>query len=650
MKKTVLFIIVAAMILSVFSGCAKEEDQGTVSTPESKESASSPGEKTSTQPTAEPTATPDPGPVVFTPADILGSAELNPFYKAGFPDDFIVEGVSIKTSGWGGEGETMRYIIDILAPMDDESAIEMLCILGIEDKDTISGYIETLQSENLLELNGYEMDGILDCYCKIYMTPKENGWAIRLTSLIDEQGEMNYYKFIEDNYNMNLFTSTKDIIPLLTVGEDFIIEAFYIDEDDLMQTSFEVAYPSEDLDAVLQSALAAGGYSWYDSDNKIVGFDYGKMSGKIWFSTDFGMVNVTQTIKGVPDTPMNEYLYEPVITMEDYGFGFSAEGGMSVYENHGGGYSSLAFCCPSWGGDSDLWAMEFCYPFKSGNIFMTYHPNENLYKVDMNSSWGYLYDTQKNTFFDFYPDKETVEQKLSGLYADREPEDLYLEIFRILEEYTLELTGISFEEFAALPPTQEYPPLGAPPILPNTDDIAEAPAGKNGEDTEATQPPDEEEPEDAMVTLQSLGFEFVEDEGRSWIYDGQTDSDVCIYREEWMEQEEWNNNVIRYYNRFDGYEIEIAYFPGDGIFEAWVYIGEPSEETPQSYFKYDLKNGVMLDANSQNIDKKPEQFFPEALGIEQSDTIFTDVFALFESYTQEKFGMTPDELFVLEAY
>ena len=51
---------------------------------------------------------------------------------------------------------------------------------------------------------------------------------------------------------------------------------------------------------------------------------------------------------------------------------------------------------------------------------------------------------------------------------------------------------------------------------------------------------------------------------------------------------------------------------------------------------------------SHNIDKKPEQFFAEALGIKQSDAIYTDVFARFENYTMDKFGKTPDELFKLD--
>jgi hypothetical protein len=640
------FFLIVAVTLSIFTGCGKDGSQDTSpTTPPSHETT----DKTIESPSQEPTATPEPGPKIYTPADIRGSAELNPFFEAEFPDDFVTEGVAIKTAGWGGEGESMRYITDILAPMDNESVLAMLNILGIEDKDTVSGYIETLQSENLLEIDGYGMDGVMDCVCKIYMTPKENGWAIRLTSLIDEQGEADYYKFIEDNYNMNLFASIKDIIPLLSVGENFIIEAFYIDEDDLMQTSFEAAYPFEDLDAVLQSTLAAGGYSWYDSDNKIMGIDYGTMSGKIWFSTDFGMVNVTQTIKGVPDTPMSEYLYEPVITMEDYGFGFSTEGGMSVYENHGGGYSSLAFCSSDWDAASDIWAMEFCYPFKNGNIFLTYHPEDNLFKADMNSSWGYHYDTLSNIYTDFYPDKETVEQNLSGLYADREPKDLYLEIFRILEEYTLDVTGMSFDEFVALPPAQDYPPLNTLPVLPKPEDVD---LKANIEDTEEQNLESTPEPiaEDMPVTLQSLGFEYVENEGMYWIYDGQTHSDITINKEEWKKQtEEWNKNVVRYYKARDEYNIEIAYYPNDGVFEAHAYIGEPDEGVPQSYYKYDLINGVLLDAMSENIDKKPEELFPEALGIAQTDTIYTDVFAQFEGYTQEKFGMAPDELFALDA-
>ncbi len=43
------------------------------------------------------------------------------------------------------------------------------------------------------------------------------------------------------------------------------------------------------------------------------------------------------------------------------------------------------------------------------------------------------------------------------------------------------------------------------------------------------------------------------------------------------------------------------------------------------------------------------EYFADALGLEQSDGIFREVFGLLGSYTGNRYGMTPDELFELDA-
>ena len=153
------------------------------------------------------------------------------------------------------------------------------------------------------------------------------------------------------------------------------------------------------------------------------------------------------------------------------------------------------------------------------------------------------------------------------------------------------------------------------------------------------------------LTLPVLGFRFYAEEGRCLYVDMDNGADVEIYRDDWkMQTDEWKKNVMRFYKVLDGYYLEIAYYPYGGIVESHMYEGEESNDYGvQSYIKYDLTNGVLLDAVAQNSDLQPAAFFAGALGIELSDAIFTDVFAQLETYVEARFGMTPDALFAMDA-
>jgi len=152
-------------------------------------------------------------------------------------------------------------------------------------------------------------------------------------------------------------------------------------------------------------------------------------------------------------------------------------------------------------------------------------------------------------------------------------------------------------------------------------------------------------------TLLKLGFDVSLDEGLCSYVDMAKGADITIYSDAWnVQTDEWKKNVIRFYKALDSYYLVIAYCPNSGVFEAQMFEGdEPNDYGVQSYFKYDLANGTLLDAVSQNSELEPADFFAGALGLEQTAAIYTDVFAQFESYTQDKFGLTPDELFAMDA-
>lgn len=152
-------------------------------------------------------------------------------------------------------------------------------------------------------------------------------------------------------------------------------------------------------------------------------------------------------------------------------------------------------------------------------------------------------------------------------------------------------------------------------------------------------------------TLLKLGFDISLNEGRCSYVDMANGADITIFSDAWKEQtDEWKKNVIRFYKALDGYYLVIAYYPNSSVFEAQMFEGDgPNDDGVQSYFKYDLANGTLMDAGSQNSDLKPAEFFAGALGLEQTAAIYTDVFAQLENYTQDKFGMTPGELFAMDA-
>lgn len=629
MRNTVLFILIIAMALSTLAGCQKETNDSDVPVVTKEQGTLAPTEKATPQPTEEPTDTPVPEPEMYSPSDILGSADLNPFYEIKFPDDFFLETVQIHIGDWGIIGEGLQWHMYMLAPMEDESITKIFNIFGIDSQDTIDEYIETFHNEERIMFNGYEIEGSMGGLCEIYTTPKDNGWVVHILSIMENIDDEKYFKFIEDNYNMNIFGKPLECMQLLPIPHNFKIDMCYVDVNDMMQIGIDIIYPVEDIDTAIESVTNSGGYDWYNSDSEIFGIEYGIMRGNIEFDRENSQVKIYQQCKGISETQLCDYFYEPLMTMENYGMSYNADNMISIWEMHGEDYSSLVFLSSD-NAPAEDWNFQFLYSSGQSRILLWFRPNENIYdiRIEKGKSFAnYHYDVEKNIYEAIYPDKETIDEYLIEIYGSENIEDIYAQIFRILEQYTLDNMGISFEELIALPFSEEcdYKPTTALPALP-----------KSGE---------------SRTTLETLGLTFAEDEGKYNFYDQDNETAIDIFNEKWQHQtEEWNRDVIRYYHNINGYLLTVAYYPNKGQFEVQMYEGEePSEDVVQSYFAYDINNDVVLDGITQGKEIKPEQFFADALGIEQTDAIFTDVFEIMEAYIFDTFNMTPEDLFALDA-
>lgn len=608
MRKTVIHFLIIMLSILILTGC-----QNTSATPAAGQegaTASNTPSVTSAPPSAEKTELKL---VKYTPADIL-DGELNPLYGIKFPENVTLDSVFIHTPGWDMTGDAMQYHMSLLAPEDNETIVALAGMLGVTSKDVIDGYLETFQKEGRIMIDGAETQSGTDCICEIKTSPKDNGWLIQLVSSIEEKNEEKYAKFIEDNYNMNVFDTVLKSLSLMPVPDHFKINVCYVDVDDMMKTEFEVVYTVDNRPVIMDSLLTGGGYDWYDSANKKIGIDYGDMHGDVWFTSNRNQINVYQSCKGIPATPLRDYVFKPVMTLDTYGFSFDTQKGISLYEDRGEQYSKLGFHSPAWGEMDDKWGFEFLYTFKEGMVVVWYRPEENKYNIHIekgSDAAAYAFNIEKNVYEDMYPDKETVDKYLNDLYADSNIDDLYARVFEILEQYSLDISGKEFAQLAALP---ALPKAGA-----------------------------------SRKTLSTLGFQFKE--YGSWgCYDEKNQVSIDIYKDTWSGQtDEWNRNVIWYYQVVNGHMLAITYYPDKLRCEAQIYEKEePVEGGAEAYFVYDSQNKAVLDSSAMGTEMTPEEFFSVMLGIPQTGTLFTDVMGIFDTYTMDQFSMTPEELYRLD--
>jgi len=314
--RKILFVLLAAALL--LSSCSAPVEEQNAPEPENT-AAQAPDIKPS--PTARPMATHEPEPKLYSPADILGSAELNPFYDLDLPDSFYLESVMIHTPGWEDIiGDMVQYHMYYVVPKEDESVRALALIMGVESEDKIAGYIGTFWQEGWLMFDGYNSAGMCDCVAEIYITNKPDGWQVHLVSEIPEKNGGRYQKFIEDNFNMTLLAGICEEMDLTPIPREYKIDTVYIDRDDMKKASFSVVYRSEDIAGVVENVLSAGRYSHYYENSGVFSYSYGILFASAVFDIDNGTMHIYQTCKGIPDTAISEYENRSLWKTTVYGF------------------------------------------------------------------------------------------------------------------------------------------------------------------------------------------------------------------------------------------------------------------------------------------------------------------------------------------
>jgi len=155
-------------------------------------------------------------------------------------------------------------------------------------------------------------------------------------------------------------------------------------------------------------------------------------------------------------------------------------------------------------------------------------------------------------------------------------------------------------------------------------------------ETEAVQPP--EQPAASENSLIGLGFGF-DDAGICGVYEQHEPHymSVAIHRPEWGEfTDDWN---IEFMDEVNGYGLRITYVAEEGKYHISV-----DKNNARAAFDY-------LPATKEYTGEHPDQdtvirMFNDAFGT-QGDGFYGKPLAYFEQLTQDRFGMSVDELYTL---
>ena len=139
------------------------------------------------------------------------------------------------------------------------------------------------------------------------------------------------------------------------------------------------------------------------------------------------------------------------------GLGFTADhdNAVCIYEQHEGGYISVAVHRPEWGNQE--YSVEYYASINGYNVTVWYYQNERRYYVRAeNPQDGTIADFEffpadDSTNDGMSPEGVTVEEYFKTVYNDPEIEDVYLYSVLMAQQYINDTFGISIDELYSLP-------------------------------------------------------------------------------------------------------------------------------------------------------------------------------------------------------
>lgn len=440
--KRFLSVISLIFIVASLAACSQPVGSANIPTAAGTEAQNLPLETQA----ASATATNEPK--LFVPEDIFGS-EFNPFYSAGFPDNFDVYSAAFDI-GVEKLGGKPHFVLSMTAEgMTDESITFLAKLAGIEDAQTVNQYIADYKKNNFCEFEGAGN--------KVFTirstNPNDDRYAyvegshIDITVNLTDAEAPKFVQLIRDNYNVNALTAAAGYFDI-TPGFEECDFAVNLHKN---QTAISMRYSVTDAAAVEASMAGNIKYDWYDNQAGKMGYTYYGFINIGYQFDDYGNIYVTESTSDVKSA-LSAFV-EADVSLTKLSFGFDEKNICGVYEQHEPYYMNVAIHKPEWGEWNEEWNIEYLDQVNGYTLRITYFIAEDKYNISIEKggeTTGYDYLPAENRYTGEYPDMDTVTRMFNDAFGTQ-GEDFYDKPLDQFVKLVQDRFGMSIDELYALP-------------------------------------------------------------------------------------------------------------------------------------------------------------------------------------------------------
>ncbi len=428
-KRLISIFIAVAMILSVFAGCGKTQNETAV--PE-----------TSKVPVPE-----EKKPV---PNDLF-SDQLNIFAGTIFP-----QGYTVYAAGFEDNVDFCYYVLYLTAQGSPEDVIAYVTtLLGIDSEESVRQAIDTFRRDGGVGIDGKLGESGLTVNCKITPIEADNndydyveGCCLRFRAEIVDPTD--YREIMAGNYNLG---SLADVANYFDVTPITGKSSIYVRRNQ-NDAKIEAVYNTvEDVALVMERMKAELKYAYFDENDNMGLPSYGEVKNSFFFDINNNSISIFQSLG---DAGKNYQDYEPASTkLTELGFSNYIEpDALCEYKDEAQNLS-IVINIPQWGGRPDEWENSCVMFMKDMNgyaLAIWYYSDEGKYVVQADkddSSAKYTYNAKTGKFSEEYPNPDAVKAQFMNLFPDAAQTDIYMQSIELFQNYVSETFGMSIDELYA---------------------------------------------------------------------------------------------------------------------------------------------------------------------------------------------------------
>ena len=409
---------------------------------------------TATAATSPPEPTAEPGPLGLAPIDLLGKG-YNPFAGEALPAGYTVYGAYFNTAG-SSDAAGGHFVLCLTAEGNRDDVIRSCAgLLGISDRTTIDGAIESMTNEKVAEMTGVYAGNPVVATLKGTSADETfdeceevDGCRMELSMDVDDEQASLYQKLILANENSAMLGQYAEQLNAKAIRPD--MQFVFVNVQKPQNTVIGLVYATENPLELASKMAHSLDSTWYDERSGMFGLAYGPQYASLY--PDYSQ-NVIEVALHPCDnsTPASDFRMSE-ISFVKLGFESFPNDGLCIYKGDQS-VQEIAIAKPDWGNNED-WNFEFLGESNGCSIGMWYTEATGLFHISVNKgSEGATaeFNVAENAFqSDVYPDEET-QTRLFREAAGISEGDHRTAVFALFEQTVQDRFGMTWQELYALP-------------------------------------------------------------------------------------------------------------------------------------------------------------------------------------------------------